>query len=100
MKILICDNLNEQVYKELEIIGDCIDISKSESKKEDLIKHINDCEIVVIRSATKLTKEMLAFKKPGNGIPTNDLNKIINKRTNKDLLKDELLDYKFLEMWI
>ena len=59
MKILICDNLNEQVYKELEIIGDCIDISKSESKKEDLIKHINDCEIVVIRSATKLTKEIL-----------------------------------------
>ena len=59
MKILICDNLNEQVYKELETIGDCVDISKSNSKDKDLANHIKDCEIVVIRSATKLTKEVL-----------------------------------------
>ena len=59
MKILICDNLNQQVYKELETIGDCLDISKSASKEEDLVYHIKDCEIVVIRSATKLTKEVL-----------------------------------------
>ena len=56
MKILICDNLNQQVYKELEKIGDCLDISKSVSKEEDLANHIKDCEIVVIRSATQLTK--------------------------------------------
>ena len=59
MKILICDNLNEQVYKELETIGDCVDISKSNSRDKDLANHIKDCEIVVIRSATKLTKEVL-----------------------------------------
>ena len=59
MKILICDNLNQQVYKELETIGDCLDISKSASKEEDLVYHIKDCAIVVIRSATKLTKEVL-----------------------------------------
>ena len=59
MKILICDNLNQQVYKELETIGDCFDISKSASKDEDLANHIKDSEIVVIRSATKLTKEVL-----------------------------------------
>ena len=59
MKILICDNLNQQVYKELETIGDCVDISKSNSKDNDLANHIKDCEIVVIRSATKLTKEVL-----------------------------------------
>ena len=59
MKILICDNLNQQVYKELETIGDCLDISKSTSKEEDLANHIKDCEIVVIRSATQLTKEVL-----------------------------------------
>ena len=59
MKILICDNLNQQVYKELETIGDCFDISKSDSKNEDLANHIKDSEIVVIRSATKLTKEVL-----------------------------------------
>ena len=59
MKILICDNLNQQVYKELETIGDCLDISKSASKDEDLANHIKDSEIVLIRSATKLTKEVL-----------------------------------------
>ena len=59
MKILICDNLNQQVYKELETIGDCFDISKSASKDEDLANHLKDSEIVVIRSATKLTKEVL-----------------------------------------
>ena len=59
MKILICDNLNQQAYKELETIGDCVDISKSNSKDKDLANHIKDCEIVVIRSATKLTKEVL-----------------------------------------
>tara|TARA_B100002019_G_scaffold78569_1_gene67846 strand:+ start:6838 stop:7761 length:924 start_codon:yes stop_codon:yes gene_type:complete len=59
MKILICDNLNQKVYKELETIGDCFDISKSESKEKDLVSHIKDSEIVVIRSATKLTKEVL-----------------------------------------
>ena len=59
MKILICDNLNQQVYKEFETIGDCLDISKSPSKDEDLANHIKDSEIVVIRSATKLTKEVL-----------------------------------------
>ena len=59
MKILICDNLNQQVYKELETIGDCVDISKSNSRDKDLANHIKDSEIVVIRSATKLTKEVL-----------------------------------------
>ena len=59
MKILICDNLNQEVYRELETIGDCLDISKSESKEKDLADHIKDSEIVVIRSATKLTKEVL-----------------------------------------
>ena len=59
MKILICDNLNQKVCRELETIGDCIDISKSNSKDKDLANHIKDCEIVVIRSATKLTKEVL-----------------------------------------
>lgn len=59
MKILICDNLNQKVYKELETIGDCLDISKSDLKEKDLTDHIKDSEIVVIRSATKLTKEVL-----------------------------------------
>ena len=59
MKILICDILNTQVLEELYKIGDCVDISNSLTKHEDLIKEIQDSEIVVIRSSTNLTKEIL-----------------------------------------
>ena len=40
MKILICDTLNKQVVEELYKIGDCVDISTSLTKHEDLKKHI------------------------------------------------------------
>tara|TARA_Y100000748_G_scaffold232863_1_gene196827 strand:- start:2710 stop:3633 length:924 start_codon:yes stop_codon:yes gene_type:complete len=56
MKILICDTLNEKVLKELQTIGECIDISSSQKKHEDLETNIEDAEIVVIRSATNLDK--------------------------------------------
>ena len=62
MKILICDTLNSKVLEELQSIGHCIDISSSQSKKQDLVSGINDAEIVVIRSSTKLTKEIIGDK--------------------------------------
>ena len=54
MKILICDSLNEKVLKELQAIGDCIDISSSHTKNEDLDENIEDAEIVFIRSGNTL----------------------------------------------
>ena len=59
MKILICDTLNSKVLEELQSIGHCIDISSSKSKNQDLVSEINDAEIVVIRSSTQLTKEII-----------------------------------------
>ena len=59
MKILICDTLNSKVLEELQSIGHCIDISSSDSKNKDLVSEINDAEIVVIRSSTQLTKEII-----------------------------------------
>ena len=59
MKILICDTMNSKVLKELHSLGECIDISSSESKDQDLVAEINDAEIVVVRSSTKLTKEII-----------------------------------------
>mgnify|MGYP003320876523 FL=1 len=59
MKILICDSLNEKVLKELQAIGDCIDISSSPTKNEDLDENIEDAEIVVIRSGTTLDKVII-----------------------------------------
>ena len=59
MKILICDTLNNKVLEDLQSIGDCVDISASESKGKDLVSEINDAEVVVIRSSTQLTKEII-----------------------------------------
>jgi len=59
MKILVCDTLNSTVLDELRSLGECIDISASESKDQDLVSEISNAEIVVIRSATKLSKEII-----------------------------------------
>ena len=59
MKILICDTLNSKVLKELQSLGECTDISSSDSKDHDLVLEITDAEIVVIRSSTQLTKEII-----------------------------------------
>ena len=59
MKILICDTLNSKVLEELQSLGECIDISSSESKNQDLVSEIDDAEIAVIRSSTHLTKEII-----------------------------------------
>ena len=59
MKILICDTLNSKVLEKLQSLGECTDISASESKDQDLVSEIKDAEVVVIRSATKLTKEII-----------------------------------------
>ena len=59
MKLLICDTLNSKVLKELQSLGECTDISSSESKDHDLALEITDAEIVVIRSSTQLTKEII-----------------------------------------
>ena len=74
MKILICDSLNEKVLKELQTIGECIDISSSQKKHEDLETNIEDAEIVVIRSGTQLDKAAIdkgkSLKIKGKSIET------------------------------
>ena len=65
MKIVICDTLSSKVLEELQSIGNCIDISSSLSKEKALDKEIVEAEILVIRSSTKLTKEIL---KKGNNL--------------------------------
>ena len=59
MKILICDTLNSKVLDELQSLGECIDISSSKAKDQDLVLEIREAEIVVIRSATQLTIEII-----------------------------------------
>ena len=63
MKILICDKLDKLTIEELEKIGDCIDVSQESNKEEIIKENIVDAEIVLIRSDTHLTKELIAISK-------------------------------------
>jgi len=63
MKILICDKLNKKVSNELKKIGNCFDISESDNKSSDLLKEISNAEIIVIRSGTTLTSDILEHAK-------------------------------------
>jgi len=63
MKILICDKLNKKVSNELKKIGNCLDISESDNKSSDLLKEICNAEIIVIRSGTTLTSDILEHAK-------------------------------------
>ena len=47
--------------------------------------------IVDIPKGTKIRKEMIGFKKPGSGISPSKLNELIGRITNKNILKDNLI---------
>ena len=59
MKILICDKLEKEVLDKFSEIGEINDISISKEKDEELLNNIVDSEIAVIRSSTKLNKDIL-----------------------------------------
>ncbi len=53
MKILICDNMKEEEVEQIKTLGEV------EYKPENLIESVKDAEVVVVRSATKITKEVV-----------------------------------------
>ena len=59
MKILICDKLDSFAIQELNKMGTCIDISSDENKREILLEQIPDADLVFIRSATSIDKEVI-----------------------------------------
>ena len=59
MKILICDKLDSFAIQELNKMGTCIDISSEENKSEILLEQIPDADLVFIRSATSIDKEVI-----------------------------------------
>ena len=63
MKILVCDRLEEKVLDKFEELGEITNISESKTKTEDLKSNIVDTEIVVIRSGTKINKDIFNLKK-------------------------------------
>ena len=59
MKILICDSLEKDVIDIFSKIGEVTNISDDKNKEDQISKNILDAEVVVIRSATTITKELI-----------------------------------------
>ena len=86
MKILVCDNLEKKVIEKLSELGEVINISDSKTKTEELISNIVDTDIVVIRSSTKINKDILQeanklkiIARCGVGIDNIDIEEATNK---------------------
>ena len=75
-------------------------VNKNNIKAFKQMKTIFEKSIVArnkIKKGEKLNMKNLTFKKPGNGISAARFDEIVNKKSTKDLLKDEQIKYKFLE---
>lgn len=59
MKILICDGLVAEAVEQLQAAGHSIELHKGITP-EALLNGIGQCEVVVVRSATKITREVIA----------------------------------------
>ena len=77
MKILICDTLNSKVLEELKSLGECIDISASESKDQDLVLEIIDAEILfktpMINKIPGITSANAMIMASSPGIPIDEI---------------------------
>ena len=63
MKILICDKLDTLAIEELHELGNCVDVSNEKNKKQKIKENIVDAEVVVVRSDTKINKELIDISK-------------------------------------
>ena len=86
MKILVCDNLENKVIEKLSELGEVTNISDSKTKTEELLSNIFDTDIVVIRSSTKINKDILQkanklkiIARCGVGIDNIDIEEATNK---------------------
>ena len=87
MKILVCDRLEEKVLDKFKELGEITNISESKTKTEDLISNIVDTDIVVIRSGTKINKDILEnannlkiIARCGVGVDNVDVEEATNKK--------------------
>ena len=72
---------------------------KKPTKSEEKIKKVARKSIVAkvdIPKRAKITKDMLVIKRPGTGIEPKFLDKVIGKRTKKEIKKDELITWEMV----
>ena len=50
-----------------------------------------------LKKGTILEEKHFIPKRPGTGIPVNEINKIIGEKLNHDINKDDFFEYKLIE---
>lgn len=92
----------KQKTNEIENIDKILgsDVKKPMPSEVEVAKVIRKSIVaeVDIPKDTLITREMLALKRPGTGIPPKELDKIIGKKTKEDVKKDELISWKKLNI--
>lgn len=69
------------------------DAVSSELSRNSQIFAKSVCANTPIAKGTVLTREMLALKKPANGIPAREVESIIGKTVNRDFEIDDFIKY-------
>lgn len=62
MKVLICDPVDDKAVEKIKSAGITVDV-KTEMKPDELIKTISGYDVCVVRSATKITKDVITAAK-------------------------------------
>jgi len=82
--------------REIEIIQDHFIDKNIVAKNKENIKMIYEKSIVLkkdLKKGDSVTNDVIAYKKPGNGIKPKEVSKILNKTINKDIKANTLLKY-------
>ena len=88
--------LKEATINVRSILGDGV---KKVQVSEESVKKSARRSLVAradIKSGTTLTSEMISLKRPGTGIPPVDLERIIGRKANTDILAEQIISWKMI----
>jgi len=89
----------KQMVEEIRFLGKAINLNEKNIKisaRENEMKKVFRRSLVAnqpIAKGEKIKEEMLGIKRPGTGIPSSEINKVIGKKAKRDLAKNEIIKY-------
>lgn len=91
----------KEILKNIDFVDRLLGNSELKCLDTELIARKNARRSIVaavnIKKCTKITREMLTFKRPGIGISPSEIDKIVGMYANKDILADEILLWEHLK---
>ena len=95
------DNDAQKILQGIEFIDELLGNAELKCLDTELIARQNARRSLVaavdIPEGTKITKEMLTFKRPGTGISPSEISSIVGKVVRKMIKKDEVLLYEYFK---